>query len=155
MKKEVSEVKGPRLVIDKNDIQNLPGPMGDVENKTTDILLDGLLLGDDPKRYSRSVVDKAIVMPKSTEAKLLEEMGARLRRVPFTIQGVPSAEETKLTRDIWTVLSDEVRSSLLEGCAKVAQKRMGIDISSIPDQTPYAMRLTHRHMHIAAKSSIN
>ncbi len=155
MKKEVSEVREPRFEADKDDMQNFHGPLGELENKTSEVVADGLLLGDDPKRYSRSVLASAIILPKNTEAKILDEMGARLRRVPFTIEGIPPREEAELTRNIWEDISDDVRKDLLKGCAKVAQKRMGIDSSSVPDQTPYAMRLTHRHMHIVAKAASN
>ncbi|MBD3388775.1 MAG: hypothetical protein GF416_06875 [Candidatus Altiarchaeales archaeon] len=80
--------------------------------------------------------------------ELLRRYGSRLRRIPFTVDGIPSDEEVKLTKDIWAALTDGERGHALDNISHMVSEEEGIPLEDLPDQTPYAMRLTHRFLRI-------
>jgi hypothetical protein len=84
--------------------------------------------------------------------ELLGEFGPRLKTATFTVEGMPSEEEVHLTKEIWGYLKENERRKILENTARMAAEEMGVEVGEIPDQTPYAMRLTYLHLQIKASS---
>ncbi|MFH0861849.1 MAG: hypothetical protein V1875_02360 [Candidatus Altiarchaeota archaeon] len=75
----------------------------------------------------------------------------RIASLPFTDEGIPSQEEAQLTKDIWNALTKEERKAILEHTAEMVAEDHRTTRDKIPDQTPYAMRLTHKYLKMKAK----
>jgi hypothetical protein len=75
--------------------------------------------------------------------ELSKRFQAMLRKYPLTKAGIPPEEETKLTRDIWAALTDAEKKAVLENTRRMVAEELETQVPDVPDQTPYAMRLTH------------
>jgi len=75
--------------------------------------------------------------------ELLDRFSLRLKEHPFTRDGEPTHEEAELTKDIWAALFQEERKRILENTTKMVAEDRKADPKKVPDQTPYAMRLSH------------
>lgn len=95
--------------------------------------------------------DTEKVFNKKRLLELLVKFGPRVKRVPFTAEGLPTDEEVTLTKDIWAALSPDEKKRVLGNTAKVVAKERGLKLDEVPDQTPYSMRLTHRYLQQEAK----
>lgn len=85
--------------------------------------------------------------------KLLDRFHPRLKRVPFTIDGIPAQEEVNLTVDIWSALTARERETIITNTSNVVAQEEQISLDELPDQTPYAMRLTHRFLQMQSRKS--
>ena len=95
--------------------------------------------------------DTEKVFTKKRLLELLVKFGPRVKRVPFTAEGLPGDEEVTLTKDIWSALTTEEKKKTLKNTAKVVAKERKVKPEQLPDQTPYSMRLTHRFLQLEAK----
>jgi hypothetical protein len=83
--------------------------------------------------------------------ELSKRFQARLRKYSLTKAGIPPEEETKLTRDIWAALTDAEKKAILENTRLMVAEDMEVKEANVPDQTPYAMRLTHLYLQTRVK----
>jgi hypothetical protein len=128
----------------------LPKPLGDL-GSLDDRLSQISLMGDDQRRYKQKSAESAVALPKDRIEALLARFSPRLKVLPFTSSGIPTDEETSLTKDLWAALSESERKNLIENTARMVAENRGTPIKSLPDQEPYAMRLLHRSMRMKAK----
>ena len=53
-------------------------------------------------------------LPDKKVEELLRKYGPRIKRIPFTIDGIPTDEERNLTKDIWNSLDAETKKKILD-----------------------------------------
>ena len=79
--------------------------------------------------------------------EILKRFAPRLNETPFTVDGIPSEDEVRLTRDIWAFLSSTEKAKICDNIRGEFRDRYG-NATELPDPTPYAMRLTHRYLDL-------
>jgi len=77
--------------------------------------------------------------------ELLNTFGGRLSVTPFTIEGFPSTEEVRLTKDIWESLTETERNEICDKLRAEFMQKYSVE-KNLPDPTPYAMRLTYLYL---------
>jgi len=147
----VKEVAGrmSRRTIEHAHLENLPKPLMDELIKNIDAIVQSThLMLDKPSRYSTTVAETAIKLPKERITSLADKYGPRIKRIPFTIEGIPSKEEITLTCDLWEALKENERQTLLNNTTHLIFPEETRLLPEVPDETPYAMRLLHRYMQM-------
>jgi len=81
--------------------------------------------------------------------ELLAKFGRRLTANPFSIEGIPSEEEVRLTNDIWKAITESEKKSICDKIKADYIKQYGV--KDLPDPTPYAMRLAYRYLEVMNK----
>jgi hypothetical protein len=124
------------------DVEVLPEPISRLALDA--VVHHKALMGDDDEsRLAHEAVEYAVKLHQGTRNRLLQLFGQAIAQHPFTVVGVPNEDERKLTIDIWDSISQEERQGILLATRQMVAKRRNKTADGIPDQTPYAMRLTH------------
>jgi hypothetical protein len=116
-----------------------------------DAVVQRTFLLDDPKRYGLKAAKEMVAVSAQREAELLGLFRPRIIANPFTVEGVPSEDERRLTRDLWAALTEGERRDTLRRITKSVAAGRGVKEADVPDQTPYAMRLAQRLMQFRSQ----
>lgn len=110
------------------------------------------LMADDTSRYSLELARKSAGLDEKATGALLKKFGFRLRNTQFTTAGIPPQPEVSLVEEIWGSLTDAERTRIEYVTRSNVAKKDGLEPKDVPDQTPYAKRLTYRFLHHKANT---
>jgi hypothetical protein len=143
-----------RSVMEEAEFDRLPTPLReDVGRRLDAVVQHTMLMGDKPERYGIKAAKRVAALPDETNTALLKKFGLRISRTPFTISGVPSQDERQLSQDIWSALPADERQRIVENTKLMVSDDMSVGPGGLPDQTPYAVRLTHRYLQFRQEKS--
>ncbi|MFH1054734.1 MAG: hypothetical protein V1744_01435 [Candidatus Altiarchaeota archaeon] len=95
---------------------------------------------------------KATAFSKERTAELVNKFRRRLDFTPFTMEGVPHADEVNLTNDLWSALTGEEKGKILDNTRNMVAEKLKRRPEDVPEQTPYAKRLLFRYLQMEAKN---
>ena len=110
-------------------------------------LIEHRLMADDTSRYSLDLARRCTGIDERTSGALVKKLGFRLRNMSCTTVGNPQQPEVSLVEEIWEGLTDQERTRIEYLTRSNVAKKDGKEPMEIPDQTPYAKRLTYRFLH--------
>jgi len=158
MVEQTEQKNRPRSVMEQQDFERLPKPLIDSVRQRLDAIVQHRhLMLDDQSRYRLERVDMTVGQAGLSDERVAELVGRfspRLKRVPFTIEGVPSEEEVALTKDIWKALDNGEKNAIVEAtqrCVIAERTSNGKGVDDIPDERSHAIRLMHRFLQIKSR----